>query len=62
MKKSAEVPKIVENINRVHEQPGPVNYDIEQMQIPSSLSKVPGYVSKLLTKAGHVMVDDKKPK
>lgn len=54
---SAYVPKIIEHLNPVTEQFGPASENTGQMQIPSSVVDIPGYLYTLLAKAEQAICD-----
>lgn len=45
------VPEIIEHLNPVMEQFGPVSHDSDQMQIPDTVGEIPRLVYQLLTDA-----------
>jgi len=50
------VPEIIEHLNPVTEQFGPVSHDSRQMQIPTT-EDIIGYTNKLLTKTEQAICD-----
>jgi len=54
---STAVPEIIEHLNPVTEQCGPISRDSGQMQVPDTVKDVPRFVYRLLTTAEQTICD-----